>query len=155
MNAATLPSERLQAAGHELPAIAVPLGAYIPAKVIGDQVLSSGQLPADVDGQIVTGRLGAGLSTADGAQAAQLACLRALAAVAQAAGGLDRIREVVRVMVFVNSDAHYTEQALVANGASDLLLEVFGDAGRHVRSAVGVAVLPAGAAVEVELVVAI
>lgn len=146
-------STRLGELGIELPAAPAPLGAYAPAKRVGTQVLTSGQLPIDADGQILTGRLGDGVDTDTGKHAAQLAIIRALSAVVSVTGDIDAIREVVRVCVFVNSSPEFTDQAVVANGASELLIEVFGEAGRHVRSAVGVAVLPANAAVEVELVV--
>ena len=146
-------SERLTELNIELPATLVSLGAYAPAKRVGTQVFTSGQLPIDLDGNIITGRLGADVDLDGGKQAARLAILRALSAVVSVAGTIDAIREVVRVCVFVNSTPEFTDQALVANGASELLIELFGEEGRHVRSAVGVAVLPANAAVEVELVV--
>lgn len=148
-----LPSERLAELGIELPQTAAPLGAYVPAKVVGNQGLTSGQLPVQLDGSIIAGRLGQTLVTAEGAEAARVACLRALSALVSVVGHIDELRSVVRLTVYVNSAPDYTEQALVANGASELLHQVFGDAGRHVRSAVGVAALPADAAVEVELVV--
>lgn len=148
-------SERLAASGVELPPVVAPVGAYLPAKVFAGQVLTSGQLPVDAGGRLVAGRVGEDLDVADGQRAARIAVVNALAAAASVAGGLDAIREVVRVLVFVNSAPGFTDQALVANGASELLGEVFGEAGRHVRSAVGVASLPKGAAVEVELVVGI
>ncbi|GAA2183165.1 RidA family protein [Brooklawnia cerclae] len=148
-------SERLAALGIELPPVVTPIGAYVPAKASAGQVLTSGQLPIDAVGQLVAGRLGEDLEVADGQRAARIAVLNALAAAASVAGGLDAVHEVVRVMVFVNSAPGFTDQALVANGASELLGEVFGDAGRHVRSAVGVAALPKNAAVEVELVVGV
>lgn len=148
-----LASKQLADLGIELPVTAAPLGAYLPAKKVGSQVFTSGQLPINADGKVITGRLGDGLDVAAGQQAARLAILKALAAVATAVGHIDEIREVVRVCVYVNSAPSFTEQALIANGASELLIEVFGEAGRHVRSAIGVAALPANAAVEVELVV--
>ena len=103
----------------------------------------------------MTGRLGGGLGVAEGQTAARVAVLNALAAVSALLGHVDEIREVVRVVVYVNSSTGFTEHAQVANGASGVLLEIFGDAGRHVRSAVGVAALPLNAAVEVELVVGV
>lgn len=150
-----LASERLAELGIELPIRTTPLGAYIPAKQWGSQVFTSGQLPVLADGKIVTGRLGGGLGVAEGQAAARVAVLNALAAVSALLGHVDEIREVVRVVVYVNSSTGFTEHAQVANGASDVLLEIFGDAGRHVRSAVGVAALPLNAAVEVELVVGV
>ena len=106
-------------------------------------------------GNLVAGRLGADLDVPAGQQAARQAALNAVAAAASVAGGIDVISRVVKVTVFVNSDPVFTDQAAVANGASDLLAQIFGDQGRHVRSAVGVAVLPRNAAVEVELTVSV
>ncbi|WP_341729140.1 RidA family protein [Brooklawnia sp.] len=146
-------SDRLAELGVDLPAAPVPLGAYAPAKRVGTQVFTSGQLPIDANGEILTGRLGDDVEVNAGKRAARLAILRALSAVVSVTGDIDAIREVVRVCVFVNSRPDFTDQALVANGASELLIELFGEEGRHVRSAVGVAALPANAAVEVELVV--
>lgn len=150
-----LASERLVDLGIELPLKSTPVGAYLPAKRWGSRVFTSGQLPVLADGKIITGRLGGGLDVAEGQQAARVAALNALAAVVSLLGHVDEIREVVRVVVYVNSSTAFTEQAKVANGASELLIEIFGDAGRHVRSAVGVAALPMNAAVEVELVVGV
>lgn len=150
-----LASERLAELGIELPVAAAPLGAYVPARRIGSQVLTSGQLPITADGGIITGRLGADLDVAAGQRAARAAALKAIAAAVTQVGHVDEIREIVKVVVYGCATASFTDHAKVANGASDLLIEIFGDAGRHVRSAVGVASLPAGAAVEVELVVGI
>ena len=150
-----LASERHAELGIELPIRTTPLGAYIPAKQWGSRVFTSGQLPVLADGKILTGRLGGGLGVAEGQAAARVAVLNALAAVSALLGHVDEIREVVRVVVYVNSSTGFTEHAQVANGASGVLLEIFGDAGRHVRSAVGVAALPLNAAVEVELVVGV
>lgn len=150
-----LASERLAELGIELPVAAAPLGAYVPARRIGSQVLTSGQLPITADGGSITGRLGADLDVAAGQRAARAAALKAIAAAVRQVGHVDEIREIVKVVVYVCATASFTDHAKVANGASDLLIEIFGDAGRHVRSAVGVASLPAGAAVEVELVVGI
>ena len=147
-----LASERLAELGIELPIRTTPLGAYIPAKQWGSRVFTSGQLPVLADGKILTGRLGGGLGVPEGQAAARVAVLNALAAVSALLGHVDEIREVVRVVVYVNSSTGFTEHAQVANGASGVLLEIFGDAGRHVRSSVGVAALPLNAAVEVELV---
>ncbi len=150
-----LASERLVELGIELPLKTAPLGAYLPAKRWGSRVFTSGQLPIQADGKILTGRLGGGLGVTEGQQAARTAVLNALAAITALLGHVDEIREVVRLMVYVNSSTAFTEQAKVANGASELLLEIFGENGRHVRSAVGVAALPMNAAVEVELVVGV
>ncbi|HUU85246.1 MAG TPA: RidA family protein [Phycisphaerae bacterium] len=145
-------SERLAALNLTLPPVAVPVGSYVPALQSGREVLTSGQLPMR-DGQLTcTGKVGTDVSLEEAAAGAELAVLNALAAVASVVGGIDRIERIVRVCVFVNSAAGFTDQPKVANGASNLLAKIFGDAGKHVRSAVGVAELPLGAAVELELV---
>lgn len=147
------PTERLTELGLALPAVAAPLAAYVPAVRVGDLVHTSGQLPS-VQGQLVAvGKVGADVSLDTGAECARQATLNALAAIAAEAGGLDRVARVVRVVVFVASDPAFTGQARVADGASQLLGDLFGGAGRHARSAVGVAVLPLDSPVEVELVV--
>lgn len=141
---------RLDAAGISLPAVAKPVGAYVPAQRVAGQVWTSGQLPV-VDGTLqYQGIVGAGVSLEDGAAAARQCALNALAAVASIAD-LDKIARVVKVTVFVASDTSFVDQAKVANGASELLGELFDEP--HVRSAVGVAVLPLGAPVELEMVV--
>jgi len=147
------PSERLAALEMELPRVAAPVGSYVPAIRSGHHVLTSGQLPFQ-DGEVVcTGKVGADVSIDEAAAGAAIAALNAVAAAAQVAGGIDRISRVVRVCVYVNSAPGFHSQPKVANGASDLLAGIFGDAGRHARSAVGVAELPLDAAVELELVV--
>ncbi len=146
---------RLAELGLTLPAVAPPVGAYVPALRLGDQVTTSGQLPV-VGGTLpVTGKVGAEVGVEQAYELARTAALNALAAAASVAGDLEAITAVVRVCVFVASDPGFTAQAQVANGASDLLGELFGAAGKHVRSAVGVAVLPLDAPVEVELTVAV
>jgi len=152
-SANTTASTRLAELGLELPAVAAPVAAYVPAVTVGDLVYSSGQLPS-VAGQLVaTGKVGAEVSAETGAQCARTAVLNALAAVSAQAGGIDEIVRVVRVVIFVASAPDFTGQPQVGNGASTVLGEIFGEAGRHARSAVGVAVLPLDAPVEVELVV--
>lgn len=147
------PSERLAALGIELPPVAAPVAAYAPAQRVGGQVWTSGQLPF-VDGTLVTtGKVGDSVTPEQAADAARVAVLNAVAAAADVAGGIDLISRIVKVVVFVASDPGFTGQPAVANGASTLLGEVFGDRGAHVRSAVGVAVLPLDAPVEVELIV--
>ena len=142
--------DRLTALGLELPPVANPAAAYQPHTSAGGFVFTAGQLPV-VDGALVrAGKLGADLDTTEGAELARTAALNVLA-IADAVAGLDRVR-VVKVTVFVASAPDFTEQHLVANGASELLGEVLGDAGVHARSAVGVAVLPMDAPVEVEAV---
>ena len=146
-------SERLAALGIELPPVATPVAAYVPATRVGDQVWTSGQLPSVAGALVTTGKLGGAVTQEAGAQAARVAALNAIAAAAEVAGGVDRIRRIVMVVVFVASEPGFTAQPAVANGASALVGEIFGDAGAHVRSAVGVSVLPLDAPVEVELVV--
>ena len=146
-------SERLAELGIELPPVATPVAAYVPAARVGDQIWTSGQLPTVAGALVTTGKLGGAVTQEAGAQAARVAALNAIAAAAEVAGGVDRIRRVVKVVVFVASEPGFTAQPAVANGASALVGEIFGDAGAHVRSAVGVSVLPLDAPVEVELVV--
>ncbi len=147
------PSERLAELNLTLPAVAAPVGSYVPAIRSGRLVFTSGQLPFRGGKVVYTGKVPKDVSVEDAADGAAIAVLNGVAAVAQAVGGLDAINRVVRVSVFVNSSPGFTDQPKVANGASDLLVKVFGDAGRHARSAVGVAELPLNAAVEVELTV--
>jgi len=144
----------MAAAGIELPPVVAPLASYIPARRSGDLIWTSGQLPM-VDGELVaSGKLGAGVSVVDGVHAARVAALNAVAAAAHEAGGVDNILRVLRVVVYVASHPDFVDQPTVANGASELLAEIFGkENGAHVRSAVGVSVLPLDAAVEVELIV--
>ncbi|QCR43960.1 LysR family transcriptional regulator [Curtobacterium sp. SGAir0471] len=146
-------ADRLAELGLTVPAVAAPVAAYVPAVVTGQYVYTAGQLPF-VDGALpVTGKVGAGVDAETATAQARVAALNALAAVQSAAGSLDRVTRVVKVTVFVASDPSFTGQPAVANGASTLVGDVFGDAGVHARSAVGVAVLPLDAPVEVELVV--
>lgn len=149
------PSARLAALGLELPPVAAPVAAYVPAVRLGDTVWTSGQLPF-ADGRLLaTGKVGDGIrSEIDADQAAGLArvaALNALAAVAEQAGGLDAVTRIVKVVVFVASVPDFTGQPAVANGASELFGQVFGGGG-HARSAVGVTVLPLDSPVEVEVV---
>jgi enamine deaminase RidA (YjgF/YER057c/UK114 family) len=147
------PEERLAALGLELPAVPAPVAAYVPAVRTGRYVYTAGQVPM-VDGKLLlTGKAGAEVSTAEATALARTAALNALAAVASVTGGLAAVTQVVKMTVFVASDPAFTGQPQVANGASELLLEVFGEAGRHARSAVGTSVLPLDAPVEVELIV--
>jgi enamine deaminase RidA (YjgF/YER057c/UK114 family) len=146
------PAERLAALGLVLPEVTPPLAAYVPAVRTGDFVYTAGQLPL-VEGKLLaTGKVGAQVAPVEAAALARVCALNAIAAAASAAGGLDGIRRIVKVTGFVASAPDFTGQAQVVNGASELLLEVFGEAGRHARSAVGMAVLPLDAPVEVELI---
>ena len=145
--------ERLAELGITLPVVVPPVAAYIPAVVSGNLVYTSGQLPM-VEGVLpATGKLGDTVSDVEGKELARQCALNALAAVASVIGSLDRVTRIVKVVGFVASDPEFTGQPGVINGASELLGEIFGEAGVHARSAVGVAVLPLNSPVEVELVV--
>jgi enamine deaminase RidA (YjgF/YER057c/UK114 family) len=147
------PEERIADLGLTLPAVAAPVAAYVPAVRSGSHVFTSGQLPF-VDGQLVaTGKVGAEVDPDQAKQLAQVCALNALAAVASVTGGLSAVTRVVKVVGFVASAPDFSGQPGVVNGASELLGAVFGNAGKHARSAVGVAVLPLDAPVEVELIV--
>jgi enamine deaminase RidA (YjgF/YER057c/UK114 family) len=147
--------DRLEELGLQLPSVPQPAGAYVPAVVTGNLVFTAGQLPF-VDGALPeTGLVGEGEGQVPPSRAADLAALcalNALAAAGEAIGGLDRVSRIVKVTGFVASAAGFTGQPTVLNGASQLLGDVFGENGRHARSAVGVAALPLGSPVEVELV---
>lgn len=144
--------QRLEELGIELPAVAVPLASYVPAVRVGNQVWTSGQLPL-VDGNLpAVGKVGAEVSLDDAAALARTAVLNALAAV-HAEVGLDKVTRVLKIVGFVASAPDFDGQPAVVNGASDLVGEIFGEAGAHARSAVGVAVLPKNAPVEIELIV--
>jgi enamine deaminase RidA (YjgF/YER057c/UK114 family) len=146
------PEARLAALGLTLPAAAAPLAAYLPAVRTGRYVYTAGQLPM-ADGKLLqTGKVGGQVTATEAAALARTCGLNALAAVASVAGGLSAVTRIVKVTGFVASDPSFTGQAQVVNGASELLLEVFGEAGRHARSAVGTAVLPLDAPVEIELI---
>ncbi len=147
---------KIQELGEKLPESSKPLAAYVPSVVSGNLVFTSGQLPM-IDGKMAqTGKVGdsSGLvSPEDAKQMARTCALNALAAVKMAIGDLDRVQRIVKVVGFVSSDPAFSGQPGVMNGASEFLAEVFGDKGIHARSAVGVAVLPLDASVEVELIV--
>ncbi|MCR2816444.1 RidA family protein [Microbacterium jiangjiandongii] len=148
-------SDRLTELGIDLPAVVPPVAAYIPAKVHGDLVYTSGQLPMVAGSLPATGKVGDGhglVPAADAAAYARQCALNALAAAAAAVGGVDRIAGVLKVTGFVASVPEFTGQPGVINGASEVLGEIFGEAGRHARSAVGVPVLPLDSPVEVEVV---
>jgi enamine deaminase RidA (YjgF/YER057c/UK114 family) len=148
----TSPHARLAELGLELPPVNAPVAAYVPARRSGSYVYTSGQLPM-VDGALPrTGKVGAEVPAEDATTLARICALNALAAI-DALVGLDAVVAVVKVVGFVASDPSFTGQPGVINGASNLLVDVFGDAGAHARSAVGVAVLPLDSPVEVELIV--
>ena len=144
----------LEQLGLTLPEAAAPVAAYVPVVEAGGLLHISGQLPF-IDGQLVTGRLGEGVSLEDGQKAAQACGLMLVAQIKKYIGDLSRVKRIVKLGVFVNSTADFTDQPKVANGASELMVSLFGEAGRHARSAVGVPVLPLGAAVEVDAIVAL
>lgn len=144
--------EKLAKLGHPLPAVAKPVAAYIPAVRTGNLVLTSGQLPM-VGGKLeVIGKVGEDVAPEDAAPLARTACLNALAAVKEVIGDLDSIRRIVRVVVYVQSSNNFHGQSAVANGASEFLQEVFGENGKHIRTAIGTNALPLNSPVEVELI---
>jgi enamine deaminase RidA (YjgF/YER057c/UK114 family) len=145
------PEDRLRELGHDLPPAPAPVGSYLPFVRVGNLVMTSGQLPMLEGNLTATGKVGASLTIDEAQAAARVAVLNALAQLAVAADGLDQVERIVRLGVFVNSGEGFTDQAKVANGASDLLVEVFGEQGKHVRAAVGVSELPLNAPVEIEL----
>jgi enamine deaminase RidA (YjgF/YER057c/UK114 family) len=148
----TSTSERLRELNITLPSVAPPAGSYVPARRAGSLVFTAGQVPF-VDGKLAgTGKVGAEIDPDEAHRLARICALNALAAV-DALVGIDAVTGVVKVVGFVASAPGFTGQAGVVNGASDVLAEIFGEAGRHARSAVGMAELPLGAPVEVELVV--
>ncbi len=145
-------ADRLAELGLVLPEVAVPAGAYVPAVASGDLVFTAGQLPF-LDGVLArTGVLGDDVSVEDAADLAATAALNALAAVSGLLDGLDRVIRIVKVTGFVASAPGFAQQPAVVDGASNLLVDVFGEHGKHARSAVGVAALPLGSPVEVELI---
>ena len=146
-------ASRLADLGLELPQAAAPVAAYVPTVLAGNLLHISGQVSFE-DGQLLTGRLGEDRDLEYGVRAARACGLMLLAQVEKAVG-LDRVERIVKLGVFVNSAPSFTDQPKVANGASELMEQVFGEAGRHARSAVGVAVLPLGVAVEIDAIVAV
>jgi enamine deaminase RidA (YjgF/YER057c/UK114 family) len=147
---------RLSDLGLVLPNPAAPVAAYVPTVIIGDMIHVSGQLPFREDGSLITGRLGETVDIATGAEAAKRCALMLLAQIGAALGGdFGRIERIVKLGAFISSTPQFTDQPKVANGASELMVTALGDIGKHARSAVGVPVLPLGAAVEVDAIVAI
>lgn len=144
--------KRLAALGLSLPAAPAPVANYLPYLIAGDLLFISGQISKAGDGRVLTGTLGAGLDVAGGQDAARLCALNILAQAKAALGNLARVAQVMRLTGFVASTPDFTDQPLVINGASDLFVAALGDACRHTRAAVGVASLPAGAAVEIDAI---
>jgi enamine deaminase RidA (YjgF/YER057c/UK114 family) len=144
---------KLKSLGIELPQAAAPAANYVPWVISGNQVFVSGQLPMEASKIAVAGRLGDSVSLEDGQRAARLCAINILAQAKDALGDLDRVTRVVRLGGFVASADDFTDQPKVVNGASDLMVDVFGDAGRHARAAVGVNTLPLGVAVEIDAII--
>lgn len=147
-------TQRLAELGLALPPVAAPVAAYVPAVRADGLIVTSGQLPVVAGELICAGKVGSDVDLEQAVHAAQTAALNAIAAVSDVLGGIERIGSIVKVVVYVASAPSFTAQAQVANGASLLMQQVFGEAGVHARSAVGVAVLPLNAPVEIELTVA-
>ena len=145
--------EKIKELGFTLPETVKPLAAYIPAIRTGDYVYTSGQVPFSGGELKYSGKIGSDLSVEEGQKAAELCALNGLSAVKGVIGDLNKIEQIVKVTVFVNSTDGFTDQPKVANGASEFLGKIFGEAGKHVRSAVGVNELPVNSAVEVEMIV--
>jgi enamine deaminase RidA (YjgF/YER057c/UK114 family) len=146
---------RLKALGLSLPAAPNPVANYVPYLVAGDLLFISGQVSKAGDGTVVTGSVGTDVSIEQGQQAAKLCALNILAQAKAALGSLDRVKQVLKLTGFVNSAAGFGDQPKVVNGASDLMVEVLGDKGRHTRAAVGVSGLPLNSAVEVDAILLI
>ena len=146
---------RLRELGLVLPDAPAPVANYVPACLVGDLLFISGQVSRKADGGMITGKLGGGLDVAQGREAARVCALNILAQAKAALGSLDRIARIVKLTGFVNAVPAFTDHPQVVNGASDLLVEVLGDRGRHTRSAVGMSSLPVDAAVEVEAILAV
>ena len=146
-------NQRISELGIVLPQVATPAGAYVPAVVSGNLVFTAGQIPL-VDGKLAaTGKVGRDLTAEQAKDIARICALNAVAAVKSVIGDLDRVKKIVKVVGFVSSDPSFSQQPAVVNGASEVLEQIFGEKGIHARSAVGVAVLPLDAPVEVELIV--
>ena len=147
--------QRLAELGITLPEAAAPVASYVPAVEVGGLLHISGQISFAEDGSLIKGRLGESLDLEAGQAAARRCGIMLLAQMKNALGSLDRVERIVKLGVFINSHGDFTDQPKVANGASELMQDVFGDAGRHARSAVGVAALPLGVAVEVDAIIAV
>jgi enamine deaminase RidA (YjgF/YER057c/UK114 family) len=151
----SLPSTRLAQLGLHLPTAATPSFAYVPVVVEGSLAFVSGQLPK-VDGEVrIHGRLGDTITLEQGREAARICALQALSCLAEALGSIDRVRRIVRLSGFVSSAPDFFQHPVVIDAASDLMVQIFGDAGRHARSAIGVAALPRNSPVELEVIASI
>jgi enamine deaminase RidA (YjgF/YER057c/UK114 family) len=138
--------------GIRLPPAAAPVASYVPVRISGEHAFVAGQIPIEDGTVLSSGKLGEDLTVEQGSEAARRCALQALSALREALGTLDRVKGIVKVDVFVASAPGFTQQPAVANGASDVLVEIFGEEGRHARAAVGVSELPLGASVEVAVV---
>ncbi|MGA8381308.1 MAG: RidA family protein [Stellaceae bacterium] len=148
--------QRLSQLGIALPAVSGPIGNYVHAKRTGNLLYLSGKGPPEVDGKMPRGKLGAGMSFEEGYRHARGVCLVLIAALREALGGdLDRVEDIVKVLGMVNAAPDFEDHPQVVNGCSDLFVEVFGERGRHARSAVGMSSLPGGIPVEIEIIVAV
>jgi enamine deaminase RidA (YjgF/YER057c/UK114 family) len=145
--------EKIKKMGITIPEVVKPLAAYIPAMQVGNLVMTSGQVPISEGKVKYAGKVGKDLSEEEGKEAAKLCALNCLSAIKSIIGSLDNIKKVVKLTVFVSSADGFTAQPIVANGASEFIGEIFGEAGKHVRSAVGVSELPLNSAVEIEMIV--
>ncbi len=145
--------EKIKKMGITIPEVVKPLAAYIPAMQVGNLVMTSGQVPISEGKVKYTGKVGKDLSEEEGKEAAKLCALNCLSAIKSVIGSFDNIKKVVKLTVFINSAEGFTAQPKVANGASEFIAEIFGEAGKHVRSAVGVSELPLNSAVEIEMIV--
>jgi enamine deaminase RidA (YjgF/YER057c/UK114 family) len=145
--------DRIKELGLELPAVAPPVFTYVNAVRTGNLLFLSGKLPVTTSGEFLTGKVGADVSTEEAARHARLVGLHLIATIRHEIGSLDKVRRVVKLLGMVNAVPEFTDQPTVINGCSDLFVEVFGDKGRHARSAVGVGSLPRGATVEIEAIV--
>lgn len=145
--------EKIKQMGITIPEAAKPLAAYIPALQVGNLIMTSGQVP--IAGGVIKfqGKVGKDLSEEEGKNAAKLCAINCLSAVKSITGSLDKIKRIIKLTVFVNSSEGFTAQPKIANGASEFIVEIFGEAGKHVRSAVGVSELPLNSAVEIEMIV--
>ena len=145
--------KKIRELGFEIPETPQPLAAYTPSLQVGDMVYTSGQVPIENGELKYSGKIGADLSVEEGQKAAEICALNGLSAIKSVIKDLDKIEQILKLTVFVNSADGFTDQPKVANGASELLGRIFGNAGRHVRSAVGVNELPIDSAVEIEIIV--
>ena len=145
--------DKIKELGFELPDAPKPLAAYVPALKVDNLVFTAGQLPTQKGVLKIAGKVGAEVDEEDGQKAAEICALNCLSVIKGVVGDLDKIEQVVKLTVFVNSADYFTGQPKIANGASELLVKIFGDKGKHVRSAVGVNELPLNAPVEIEMIV--